>query len=142
MWASLFLSNKIMATDYSAYVNQTLASYRTNMASYKMTGDASARIAADSAGKWLTQYLQWLEGTVQANSQYVNRFVSEYSKTNPELVAMQSKLQTIKKQGPELENTYRTDQEAAETTPRDFTTFYIKGGVILGAAALVALLAF
>lgn len=129
-----------MATDYSAYFNQVLTTYRTNMATYRMTGNASAKTAADQAKAWVTQYLQMLEGSVAANSQYINRFVAEYSTTNPDLVAMQTKLQAIKREGPTLENTYRTDKEAAETTPRDFTPYYVKGGVILGVAALLAVL--
>ena len=131
-----------MAADYSAYFDQVLTTYRTNMATYKLTGDASAKTAADSAKGWALQYLQYLEGTVSANSEYLNRFVSEYSTTNPELVAMQAKLKTIKSEGPRLENVYKTDKEAAETSPRDFTPYYIKGGVILGVVALVAVLSF
>jgi hypothetical protein len=126
--------------NYSAIFDQVLVSYRTNMSTYKMTGDESAKYAADQAKRWVTQYLQWMEGTVSANSQYINKFVAEYSTANPELAAMQTKLQTIKGQGPKLENTYRTDKEAAETTPRDFSPYYIKGGVILGVAALLAVL--
>lgn len=39
-----------------------------------------------------------------------------------------------------MEDVYRTNAEAAETSPRDFTPYYIKGGVILGVGALVAVL--
>lgn len=131
-----------MATDYSGYFDQVLTTYRTNMASYKLTGNASAKTAADNAKAWVVQYLNWMEGTVAANSEYINRFVGEYSQTNPELVAMQQKMKTIKTEGPRLENVYMTEKEAAETTPRDFTPYYIKGGVILGVAALVAVLSF
>ena len=131
-----------MAIDYSAYFNQVLTTYRNNMTTYRMTGDPSAKSAADQAKAWVTQYLRFLEGTVAANSQYVNRFVAEYSTTNADLVAMQNRLRTIKGEGPKLENTYQTDKEAAETTPRDFTPYYVKGGIVLGVAALVALLSF
>jgi hypothetical protein len=131
-----------MATDYSGYFDQVLTTYRTNMATYKMTGSAAAKTAADNAKGWAVQYLNWMEGTVSANSEYINRFVGEYARTNPELVAMQAKMKTIKTEGPRLENVYQTDKEAAETSPRDFTPYYIKGGVILGVVALVAVLSF
>ena len=144
MWASLFLSNKIMATPadpYSPSLDRVLEAYRYCEAQYKMTGDPYWKRQSDNAKTWMTNYLRWMEGRVTTNSDYINRFVSEYSKTNPELSAMQTSLKTIKTQGPQLENTYRTDKEAAETTPRDFTPYYVKGGVILGVAALVAVLA-
>lgn len=126
------------SVDYTAHFNQLLGTYRSNMATYKTTGDISARTAADSAKAWIVNYLRWTEGTVAANSSYINRFTAEYARTNPELVAMQSQVQKIKTKGPELENTYRTDKEAAETDPIDFTPYYIKGGLILGIAALLA----
>lgn len=124
----------------SAHFNQLLTTYRTNMATYKMTGDNSARIAASQAKDWITNYLRWAESTATANATYINRFVSDYSKTNPELASMQSQMRTIKSKGPELENTYRTAKEAAETDPHDFTPYYIKGALIVGIGALLAVL--
>lgn len=129
-----------MATDYTAWFNLALERYRTAMSDYRMTGNPGSKTTADAWKTWATQYIQSLEGTVAANSSYLNRFVAEYSTTNPDLVAMQTKLQSIKTEGPALENTYRTNNEAAETTPRDFTPYYVKGGVILGVAALLAVL--
>jgi len=121
-------------------VERMLNQFREIEAQYKMSGHPYWKQHSDYFRWWMNNYLQWAEGTVSANSQYINRFVSDYSRTNPELVAMQAKLQTIKGQGPKLEDTYRTDKEAAETSPRDFSPYYIKGGVILGVAALVAVL--
>lgn len=132
-----------MATDYySAQFDRVLAAYRINMARYKMTGNASFKTAADNSKNWITTYLRWLEGSVAQNSNYINKFVADYSTTNPDLVAMQKEIQKIKTEGPKLEDTYLTDKEAAETTPRDMTSYYVKGGVILGIGALVAALSF
>lgn len=121
-------------------VEAVLETYRQAESQYRISGHPYWKQHSDAMKAWMANYLQWMEGTVSANSQYINRFVSEYSTTNPDLVAMQAKLQTIKGQGPVLEDTYRTNKEAAETTPRDFTPYYIKGGVILGVAALLAVL--
>jgi hypothetical protein len=128
------------SVDYTAHFNQLLTTYRTNMATYKMTGDYSAKIAAYQAKSWITHYLRWAEATASANTNYINKFVSDYSKTNPELASMQSQMRKIKVKGPELENTYRTAKEAAETDPRDFTPYYIKGALIVGIGALLAVL--
>ncbi len=125
---------------YRGGLEGVLESYRQAESQYRISGHPFWKQHSDYTKAWMNNYLQWMEGTVSANSQYINRFVSDYSRTNPELVAMQAKLQTIKGQGPKLEDMYRTDKEAAETTPRDFSPYYIKGGVILGVAALVAVL--
>lgn len=105
-----------------------------------MTGNPSYKTAADSSKNWITSYIQWLETTVATNSNYINKFVADYSTTNPDLVALQEKIKKIKTEGPKLEDDYLTGKEAAETAPRDMTAFYIKGGVILGVGALVAAL--
>lgn len=118
----------------------TLRRYRTHATQYKLTGDAAAGTAANSLQKWLNDYMVWLESNVAGQSARIDTFVRDYSRTNPDLISMQKSLQTIKTEGPRLEDVYRTNAEAAETTPRDYTSFYIKGGVIVGVGALVALL--
>lgn len=131
-----------MATDYSGQLERVMAAYRTNMTQYKMTGRPEYKRGADIAERWLSQYLQWMESSVTSNSNYINKFVADYSTTNPDLVALQQKIKTIKTEGPKLEDAYLTDKEAAETSPRDMTPYYVKGGVILGIGALVAALSF
>ena len=122
--------------------NRILDAYRHEMTNYKITGSSGAKEKVDRLERWIAEYTKWAEDNVTANSRYIDKFVKDYSTTNPDLIAMQKKIQKIKTQGPELEDTYLTDKEAAETTPRDLQPYYIKGGIILGVAALVSVLTF
>ena len=126
----------------AAVMERALTMYRTNMAKYKMSGNASFKTAADTSRDWIIAYTKWLENSVNSDAKFIDNFVKEYSTTNPDLVEMQKKIKKIKVEGPQLEDTHLTDKEAAETDPIDLSPYYTKGGVILGVAALVAVLSF
>jgi hypothetical protein len=128
-----------MATTQGSF-EQTLGTYRAWMSIHKATGSIPAKTAADNAKAWILNYLQSVEKSISANTAYINKLTTDYSKTNPEIVAAQRTIEKAKTEGPKLENTYMTDKEAAETPARDFTDYYIKGGVLLGIGALVAVL--
>lgn len=119
-----------------------LQRYRTFATKYKLTGDALTKVLADQQRAWFNAQVAYMEQTAASKSSAINTFVRDYSRTNPDLLSMQSKMKSIKEEGPKMEDVYRTNSEAAETSPRDFTQYYIKGGVILGVGALVAVLSF
>lgn len=127
-----------MAT--ATYFDTVAKRYRDNMAQYKMTGNATFKTAADNAKRWMEYYVQWQEAAAGRNMNYIDKFVKDYSTTNADLQAMQRAVKKVKEQGPKLEDTYLTNKEAADDTPRDFTTYYVKGGVILGTLVLVSVL--
>jgi hypothetical protein len=110
------------------------------MAQYKMTGDAASKAAADTAKQWMQYYVQWQEGVARKNTTYINKFVNDYKSTNQDLIKMQKTVKNVKEQGPKMENVYLTNKEAADDTPRDYTPYYVKGGIVLGTLVLVSVL--
>ncbi len=129
-----------MAATVAAHFDTVAKRYRDNMTQYKMTGDAAAKTAADSAKQWMMYYIQWQERVIRNNSNYINKFVTDYSTTNKDLIDMQTKVRAIKTEGPKLEDAYLTSKEAADDTPMDFTPYYVKGGIVLGTLVLVSVL--
>lgn len=124
----------------TTYFDRVANTYRDNMAQYKMTGDAAAKSAADTAKQWMQYYVQWQEALAGKNTDYINKFVNDYKSTNQDLINMQKTVQNVKEQGPKLENIYMTNKEAADDTPRDYTPYYVKGGIVLGTLVLVSVL--
>lgn len=124
----------------TAYFDRVAINYRDNMTQYKMTGNAASKAAADNAKRWMQYYIRWQETLAGKNTAYINKFVNDYKSTNKDLIKMQKTVQNVKEQGPKLENVYMTNKEAADDTPRNYTPYYVKGGIVLGTLVLVSVL--
>ena len=119
--------------------DSTLDIYRENLTEYKLTGNSAFKTAADNAKVWLDKYVTFLQDQAQRQANSIQSFVSDYEKTNPELVDMQKRIQQVQKEGPRLQDTYETEIEAqAEEDDVDMTPYYVKGGLIVGVLAMLA----
>ena len=119
--------------------DSTLDIYRQNLTEYKLTGNSAFKTAADNAKVWLDKYVEFLQDQAQRQANSIQSFVSDYEKTNPELVDMQKRIQQVQKEGPKLQDTYETEIEAqAEEDTVDMTPYYVKGGLIVGVLAMLA----
>jgi hypothetical protein len=116
-----------------------LARYQQNLTDYKVTGNAGLKPVVDTDKTWLDSYVASLEQKSQQQQGFIQRFMQDYQNTNPELVEMQAKLKEIREKGPALQDAYETEKQAMEEEPIDFTPYYVKAGLIVGVAAVVAL---
>lgn len=117
-----------------------LARYQQNLTDYKVTGNAGLKPVVDVDKTWLDSYVASLDQKSQQQQAFIQRFMTDYQNTNPELVEMQAKLKEIRAKGPVLQDAYETEKQAVdEEDPMDFTPYYVKGGLILGVAAVVGL---
>ena len=119
--------------------NTVLNRYQKNLTDYKVTASAGLKTAVDTDKAWLDSYIASLERQSQEQQNYIQKFMADYQRTNPELIEMQSKLKEIKEKGPALQDAYETEKKAAEEEPIDFTSYYVKAGLIVGVAAVVGL---
>jgi hypothetical protein len=119
--------------------NTVLARYQQNLTDYKVTGNAGLKPAVDMDKTWLDSYVAGLEQKSQQQQGFIQQFMKEYQNTNPDLVEMQAKLKEIREKGPALQDAYETEKQAAIDDPIDFTPYYVKAGLIVGVAAVVAL---
>jgi hypothetical protein len=105
--------------------------YRKNYLDYKLTGRAEFKTAYENAQAWITTYLGRLDKRITEDKEFVKTFMKEYEKTNPEIVALQGEMQRIRTEGPKLQDRYETEKKMREEAPEDYTSHYVKGGVIL-----------
>jgi hypothetical protein len=122
-------------------MEDAMNAYRTNYVQYKLTGDSSYKIAYENAQKWIERYIQSQQAMLDSNKSYIDKFVVEYSNTNPELSKLQRDMKRIQTQGPELQDKYQTNHRImGHSKEVDTTPYYIKGGVIAGVVGILAVL--
>ena len=114
-----------------------LARYQQNLTDYKATGNAGLLSVVNMDKTWLDSYVASLEQQSQQQQNFIQRFMTEYQNTNPDLIEMQGKLKEIREKGPTLQDAYETEQQAKEEEPIDYTPYYVKAGLIVGIGAAV-----
>jgi hypothetical protein len=119
--------------------NIVLGRYQRNLTEYKVTGNAGLKPAVDVDKNWLDLYVTSLERKSQDQQSFIQKFLADYQRTNPDLIEMQGKLKEIREKGPILQDAYETEKQAKEEEPMDYTPYYVKAGLIVGIAAVVGL---
>lgn len=134
--------SSVPTSSTSASVPQLLEQMRDNLLEYKMTGRSEYKSVYEGTKAWLDRYVSNLSQSLNRESDTITTDVNAYRSANSELTNTQSQFQTIKAEGPKLEDRYTTiktqmDQSSAMDTPRgSYVKAGIAGGLILGAAAL------
>ena len=126
----------------SADFTAILARYQQNLTEFKVTGNAALQSAVTVDKTWLDSYVASLEKRSQAQQSFIQTFMRDYERTNPDLVEMQAKLKDIRTQGPILQDAYETEMKAKAEEPVDWSHYYVKAGLIVGVGALVAVVSF
>ena len=121
---------------------QALELYKKNLLEYKVSGNSAYKVAYENAERWIQLYLKNLEDKVTEDKQYVDKFVQEYSQTNPELDRIRSQLQQVQEKGPKLQDQYDTIKLVGEEPPPDNTMFYVKLAAIAGLLGIGAAIGF
>jgi len=127
-----------MMTEFERILDQ----YKSNLLEYKVTGKSDYKTRANTAEKWLKDYMDTLNKSVQNDAAYINKFVKEYENTNPDIIKFQKEIQNARKKGPELSDIYEGEKKVLAEEPVDETLFYTKAGAIGGILALAAVLSF
>ena len=113
-----------------ATFEELLDLYRTNFVNYKVTGIPAYKSVYETAQSSIETHLRTLSARLEADSNYINQTVTNYEKTNPELVKLSTEMKTIQTEGPKLQDKYLT-QKQLQPEP-DTTYLYVKGGIALG----------
>lgn len=121
---------------------KTLDMYRQNLTEYKLTGNSVYKTSADTAKAWLDSYVEALQKESQNQANSINNFVSQYQRTNPELIEIQKRIKKVQKEGPELQDIYETEKEAQQQEAVDYTRYYVKAGIIVGVLSVFAVVSF
>lgn len=127
-----------MATEFDTVLRQ----FRTSLLEYKVTGQSVYRQQADIAEKWLKDYLNTVNQTIQRDANYIDKFAKNYENTNPELVKFKNEIANARKEGPKLQDVYEGEKQAQEEEPVDESSYYTKAAVVGGILALAAVVSF
>lgn len=121
---------------------QMLEAYRSNYLEYKMTGNAANKTAYENAQTWITQYLASLNKQVQDSASYINGFVSDYARANPEIQKYTRDLAKVRTEGPKLQDKYETSRllDAQKEEVPDWTAYYVKAFIAAGLVGVVAVI--
>ncbi len=121
---------------YSEF-RETLDRYINNLTQYKATGNVGWKAAADTDKKWLDEYIASLNSNIQKTATDIDSFVKSYAKSDKELARLKKEMESIRKEGPELQVMYETEREAQKQDPVDYTMYYTKGAVLAGVTGLI-----
>ena len=113
-----------------------LSRYKASMVNYKVTGQAIFKRQAESAEKWLNDYIGTLNKSIQSDAKFIDRFAKEYANTNPELVKYKKEIAEARKKGPELQDIYEGEKEVYAEAPVDEYLYYTKAAVVGGILAV------
>jgi uncharacterized membrane-anchored protein YhcB (DUF1043 family) len=127
-----------MATEFDMVLNQ----FKSNMLEYKVTGQAVFKQQADRAEKWLNDYINTLNASIQRDATFIDTFAKNYAKTNPDLVKYKQEIANARQKGPELQDVYEGEKESQDEAPIDETQYYTKAAVVGGILALGAVVSF
>jgi hypothetical protein len=119
-----------------------LARYKSSLVDYKVTGQAIFKQQAESAEKWLNDYIGTLNKSIQSDAKFIDRFAKEYANTNPELVKYKKEIAEARKKGPELQDIYEGEKEVYAEPPIDESLYYTKAAVVGGILAVGAVVSF
>jgi alkyl hydroperoxide reductase subunit AhpF len=121
--------------DFTTVLNR----FKSNLTEYKATGNSAYKTAIDTDKAWLDAYIGSLQAQSQQQQNAITQFVAKYEQTNPELVQMQKQMKEIQAEGPKVQDLYETEKEATKEEPIDYSTYYVKAGLIVGVGALALL---
>ncbi len=119
-----------------------LARYKSSLVDYKVTGQAIFKQQAESAEKWLNDYIGTLNKSIQNDAKFIDRFAKEYANTNPELTKYKEEIAKARKKGPELQDIYEGEKEVYAEPPVDEYLYYTKAAVVGGILAVGVVLNF
>jgi hypothetical protein len=127
-----------MATEFDNVLNR----FKRNTLDYKITGQSLFKQQADVDEKWLNEYINALNTSVDRDAAFIDKFAKTYASTNPDLMKYKGEIAEARVKGPELQDIYEAEQEVRQEIPLDETLYYTKAAVVGGILALAAVVTF
>lgn len=116
---------------------QAVEIYKQNYVQYKTTGRVEYKTAYETADSWIQQYLENMQSRIQDGSKAVTSFVNQNVNTGTELGQLQSKMKTVRTEGPKSQDAYITVKRInAQQPPEDNADLYVKAGIAAGLAGI------
>ena len=119
-----------------------LEAYKTNYAAFKVSGDESYRTAYRNALRSANQIIDNSISVSQTNDQYIQKFLSDYEKTNPEIVSLHRESQKIKQEGPKLQDELARSKQIHQRAVIEVNEsgLYVKAGIVVALLVVVGII--
>jgi hypothetical protein len=125
-----------------AELQSALASYKTNYAAYKVTGETAHKTAYESALTAINGAIANVSGGVETNDTFIQGFINSYTTTNRDITSLQAKSRAIQTQGPKLQDSLAQSKQlhAQVVSAADETSLYVKAGIVVGLLVIVGII--
>lgn len=128
--------SSVPTSSTSASVPQLLEQMRDNLLEYKMTGQSEYKSVYEGTKAWLDRYISNLSESLSREADSITADVNAYRSSNSEMTKAQADFQTVKTQGPRLEDTYTTVKTQMDQVPVPSSSgSYVKAGIAAGLLA-------
>jgi hypothetical protein len=77
----------------------------------------------------------------QSNDQYIQNFLSDYQKTNPEIINLQNESKKIREQGPKLQDELARSKQIHQRAAIEVNEsgLYVKAGIVVALLVVVGI---
>jgi len=118
-----------------------LEAYKTNYAAFKVSGNASYKTAYENALATANRIINQSMTVNQKNDQYIQKFLSDYEKTNPEIVNLSKESKKIQDRGPKLQDELVRSKQIHQRAAIEVndTALYVKAGIVVALLVVVGI---
>jgi len=128
-------------TGIPTQLRTALEAYKTNYAAFKVSGDAANKTAYENALASANQIINQSMNVNEKNDQFIQSFINNYQKDNPEIVKLQQQSKKIQEEGPKLQGELVRSKQIHQRQAIEVneTALYVKAGIVVGLLAVVGI---
>lgn len=129
------------ATNIPRELQTALDAYKTNYAAFKVSGDTAHKTAYENALASANQIINQSMTVNQTNDQYIQNFLNDYQKANPEIINLQNESKKIREQGPKLQDELARSKQIHQRAAIEVNEsgLYVKAGIVVALLVVVGI---
>ena len=118
-----------------------LEAYKTNYAAFKVSGNLANKTAYQNALSSVNQIINQSMTVNQKNDQFIQKFINDHEKDNPEIVKLQKQSRRIQEEGPKLQGELVRSKQIHQRGAIEVNdiALYIKAGIVVGLLVVVGI---
>jgi hypothetical protein len=140
--AFCFRHGNIMSnTGIPIQLQTALEAYKTNYAAFKVSGNLANKTAYQNALSSVNQIINQSMTVNQKNDQFIQKFINDHEKDNPEIVKLQKQSRRIQEEGPKLQGELVRSKQIHQRGAIEVNdiALYIKAGIVVGLLVVVGI---
>ena len=128
-------------TGIPSQLQSYLEAYKTNYAAFKVSGNIAHKTAYENALSSANQIINQSMTVNQTNDQYIQKFLNDYEKANPEILNLQKESRKIQDQGPKLQGELVRSKQIHQRAAIEVNdiALYLKAGIVVTLLVVVGI---